>query len=91
MSPDLDLAALVRETFALVVHLTMLPLLLMLGVGLLVALFQAITQINEATLSFLPKVTALGFALLLTGGGMLGALLAYTQRIFSDIVSVGLQ
>ena len=56
-----------------------------LAVGLLVSLFQAATQINEMTLSFIPKLLAVAAALLVAGPWMLGLLVDYTQRLFTSI------
>ncbi len=62
------------------------PLLLTaLGVGVLVSLFQAATQINEMTLTFVPKLLALVAVLLLGGSWMLGLLVDYTRRLLQDI------
>jgi flagellar biosynthesis protein FliQ len=62
------------------------PLLLSaLVVGLLVGMFQAATQINEMTLSFIPKLGILVVALLIFGPWMLGSLVAYTQQLFASI------
>lgn len=62
------------------------PLLLSaLIVGLLVGMFQAATQINEMTLSFIPKLGILVVALLIFGPWMLGSLVAFTQQLISSI------
>jgi flagellar biosynthetic protein FliQ len=62
------------------------PLLLSaLVVGLLVGMFQAATQINEMTLSFIPKLGILVVALLIFGPWMLGSLVAFTQQLISSI------
>ena len=62
------------------------PLLLTaLVVGLLVSIFQAATQINEATLSFIPKLLAMFAALILAGPWMLAMLVDYVQRLFTSI------
>lgn len=70
-------------------HLTMLlsgPLLLSaLAVGLLIGVFQAATQIQEMTLSFIPKLIALVFALLLAGPWMLHVLVDFTRNLFASI------
>jgi flagellar biosynthetic protein FliQ len=50
---------------------------------------QALTQVQEATLAFLPKVVALGLVLLLMGGAMTQALVGYTQTLFDRAVAVG--
>jgi flagellar biosynthetic protein FliQ len=62
------------------------PLLLTaLVVGLIVSIFQAATQINEATLSFIPKLLAMFAALILAGPWMLAMLVDYVQRLFTSI------
>jgi len=70
-------------------YLTMMlagPLLLSaLAVGLLIGVFQAATQIQEMTLSFIPKLMVLVFALLAAGPWMLRMLVEFTQRLFADI------
>jgi flagellar biosynthetic protein FliQ len=63
-----------------------LPLMLVgLVVGLLVSIFQAVTQIQEMTLTFIPKILALGVVLAIAGPWMLGQLLTYTQNLYSGI------
>jgi flagellar biosynthetic protein FliQ len=56
-----------------------------LGVGLLVSIFQAVTQIQEQTLAFIPKIVALAAVLLLLGPWMLNQLLAYTADLWGGI------
>lgn len=75
---------------ALRVTLTVaLPLLLVgLIIGLAVSVFQAVTQIQEQTLSFIPKVLALAGVLLVGGPWMLNQLLTYTADLWSQIPNV---
>ena len=62
------------------------PLLLAsLAVGVLVGLFQAATQINEQTLSFIPKLLALTAVVVIAGPWMLQTLTEYTRRLFESI------
>jgi flagellar biosynthetic protein FliQ len=62
------------------------PLLVVaLGVGLFIGVIQAATSINEATLSFIPKLIAIGVALSLFGGWQLGMLIDYTKEIYKRI------
>jgi flagellar biosynthetic protein FliQ len=65
------------------------PLLAALAAGLVVSIFQAVTQINEATLVFLPKVAAMFAALAILGGSMFGALDSFTHFIFSQMILAG--
>ena len=65
------------------------PLLLtVLVVGLVVSIFQAATQINEVTLSFVPKMVAAVVALTIAGPWMLSTLVEYIQRTLQAIPSV---
>jgi len=65
------------------------PLLLAaLITGLLVSIFQAATQINEATLSFLPKLLAVLATLVIAGPWMIQLMVDYIQRLFTSIPSV---
>ena len=62
------------------------PILIMsLAVGLAVSLFQSVTQIQEATLSFVPKAVGIGVALLLSGNWMLHELVSFTTSVFGQI------
>jgi flagellar biosynthetic protein FliQ len=62
------------------------PLLLTaLAVGLVVSVFQAATQINEMTLSFIPKLVGVFFAVVVSGPWILQLLIDYTQRLFTSI------
>jgi len=66
-------------------------LLLLLAVGLVVAVLQALTQVNEATLAFLPKVAALAAALLLLGPFFAGVLRGYAGGLFQAAIEAGLR
>ncbi len=62
------------------------PLLLVaLIVGLVISIFQAATQINEATLSFIPKLVAIFLALVLAGPWMLSVMMDYMRQVFTGI------
>jgi flagellar biosynthesis protein FliQ len=66
-----------------------MPLLLVaLVVGLVVSVFQAVTQIQEQTLTFIPKVVAMGVTLVVAGPWMLNQVVAYTQQLYSSIPSL---
>ncbi len=65
------------------------PLLLVaLAVGLLVGIFQAATQINEMTLSFIPKLVGMAVALMVSGPWMLRELISYTRALIESIPSL---
>ena len=59
-----------------------------LVVGLLVSIFQAATQIQEQTLSFIPKIVAVGVVVAVGGPWMLAQLVGYTQGLFLSIPSL---
>jgi flagellar biosynthetic protein FliQ len=66
-----------------------LPLMLVgLVVGLLVSIFQAVTQIQEMTLTFIPKILALGVVMVVMGPWMLSELLTYTENLYQGIPSL---
>ena len=60
-------------------------LLTVLAIGLVVSIFQAATQIHEATLSFVPKIVAAVAVLAVAGPWMLAMLVDYVQRLFTSI------
>jgi flagellar biosynthesis protein FliQ len=62
-------------------------LLVVLVVGLVVSVFQAATQINEATLSFVPKIIAAVVVLAIAGPWMMTTLVEYLQRVLQSIPS----
>ena len=65
------------------------PLLLSaLAAGLLIGMFQAATQINEVTLSFIPKLLVLAAALYLGGGWMLKVIVGYSESLIRSIPSL---
>ena len=62
------------------------PLLLTaLAIGLIVSVFQAATQINEATLSFIPKLIGVFVAIVVAGPWIIQLMVDYTQRLFATI------
>jgi flagellar biosynthetic protein FliQ len=69
----------------LAIKIAMPMLLVGLIVGLLVSIFQAVTQIQEQTLSFIPKIAGLAVVLVVGGPWMLGELLNWTQGLYAEI------
>ena len=59
-----------------------------LVVGLLISIFQAVTQIQEMTLSFIPKIIVTAVVLVVAGPWMLDQMLSYTRDIFTSIPTV---
>ena len=66
----------------LIVSVLLIPALL---IGLLVSVFQAATQINEVTLSFIPKLIVTMLVVIVGGPWILRTMIIYTQRLFEDI------
>jgi flagellar biosynthesis protein FliQ len=63
-----------------------MPLLLVgLAIGLVVSIFQAVTQIQEQTLTFIPKIVGMGIVLVVAGPWMLDQVVTYTQQLYSEI------
>lgn len=60
-------------------------LLTALAVGLAVSLFQSVTQIQEVTLSFVPKMIGVGIAVVLSGNWMLHEMLTFTREMFARL------
>lgn len=60
-------------------------LVVSLAIGLLVSLFQSVTQIQEITLTFVPKLIGVGLVLMLSGHWMLGELIGFTNRLFDMV------
>jgi len=63
-------------------------LLAALAVGLIISIFQAATQINEMTLSFIPKLIAVFASIVIAGPWMTGLMVDYIRRLFSSIPGI---
>jgi flagellar biosynthetic protein FliQ len=59
-----------------------------LVIGFVISLFQSMTQIQEFTLAFVPKLMGVGLALLISGNWMLHTLISFTQDLFERIPSM---
>ncbi len=65
------------------------PLLLStLIIGLIVSIFQALTQINEQTLTFIPKIIIIGVIFLFAGSWMMDVMTSYTVDLFESIATI---
>jgi flagellar biosynthetic protein FliQ len=65
------------------------PILLAgLIIGLLVSIFQAVTSIQEQSLSFIPKIVGVAVLIVVLGPWMLDQLVSYTQQLYSSIPSL---
>jgi flagellar biosynthetic protein FliQ len=78
-----------REALWVSLQLAGPPLLAVLVIGLAVSLLQALTQIQEATLAFLPKLAAMVALLLLLGPFMAGVMRGWAATLFDQVVAVG--
>ena len=81
---------LTREALWLMVKVGAPVMLTALTVGLVVSLLQALTQVQEMTLTFVPKVLAMFGVMVLTVPFMLGALKGFTEELFVRIATGGL-
>ena len=84
-----DVGEILREAFTVILKLGGPPLAAALLVGLVVSLVQAVTQISEQTLAFVPKVAAVGGTLLLLGGFMAATLTDFARLVFDRLVAIG--
>ncbi len=84
MSPELTIS-IFQQALELLVIMVSVLLLPALGVGLLVSMFQAATQINEMTLSFIPKLLITLAVLAFAGQWLTQILVDYTVRLFESI------
>ena len=79
---DSDVTDIAVQTMLLAAKVAAPILLTALIVGFAISLFQAATQIQEPTLSFVPKMIAVAIALLLTGNWTLSELVSFTHQLF---------
>jgi flagellar biosynthetic protein FliQ len=86
---ETDIGALIHDCMVVTMKLCLPILGVALVVGLLISFIQAITQINETTLAFLPKILAIGVALMMLGSFMSSTLNTFSHQIFDRIVAIG--
>jgi flagellar biosynthesis protein FliQ len=84
-----DIAATLHEMLIVALKMGGPPLLVGLAVGLIVSLIQTVTQIQEQTLVFVPKVIAISLTLALLGAFMMSTLADFSTHIFDRLVAVG--
>ena len=82
---DNQVVALGLDAMTMAAKLSAPVLLTALLIGFAVSLFQSVTQIQEATLSFVPKAVAVGAAILFSGNWMLHEMVTYTTQLFEKI------
>jgi flagellar biosynthetic protein FliQ len=81
--------SLAAEALWLILLLSLPPLLASLTVGLVVSLLQALTQVQEQTLTFVPKILATILVLIICAGWMLDKLLVFAHKVFAVMPHVG--
>jgi flagellar biosynthesis protein FliQ len=84
-----DVIEIARESMIVVLKVGAPTMLASLIVGLIVSLFQALTQIQEATIAFVPKVIVVFVVFLLSVPFMLATMIAFTQQIAGRIAGLG--
>jgi len=82
---DNEVVHLVLGGMQVLVMISMPMLISAMLAGLLIGMFQAATQINEVTLSFIPKLIVLLIVMVVGGPWMLGLIVNYTRRLFQSI------
>ncbi|MFW3170480.1 flagellar biosynthesis protein FliQ [Geodermatophilus sp. CPCC 206100] len=82
---DADVTEIAVRTMLVAAKVAAPILLTALLVGFLISLFQAATQIQEQTLSFVPKMIAVAIALLVTGNWVLNELVSFTEGLFETL------
>ena len=87
MTPE-SVLSIFQHTLEIILLLVVVILIPALVVGLTVSMFQAATQINEMTLSFIPKLIITLATLMIAGPWMLRMLVEYTEKLIHDIPSL---
>ena len=82
---DADVTEIATQTMLVAAKVSAPILLTALLVGFMISLFQAATQIQEPTLSFVPKMIAVAIALLVTGNWVLAELVSFTDHLFESL------
>ena len=83
-----QVVSLVVDAMSVSLKIALPVLLVSLVVGLAVSIFQAVTQIQEQTLTFIPKVVAMAVVIVVAGPWMLGEIVSYTQNLYQSIPSL---
>lgn len=85
---DATLIDIATQAMVVALKLSAPILLTSLCIGFVISLFQSMTQIQEFTLAFVPKLIGVGLALLLCGNWMLHTLMSYTESLWASIPSL---
>jgi flagellar biosynthetic protein FliQ len=87
MTPD-SVMTMGRHAMEITLMISAPLLLVALGIGLIVSIFQAATQINETTLSFIPKLVGIFVTLIIAGPWMLSVMGDYMREVFTSIATM---
>jgi flagellar biosynthetic protein FliQ len=85
-----DLGLFARDALLILIKVAGPLLMVGLVVGLIVSMLQALTQINESTLVFIPKLLAICATIALLGGFMMQTLGDYARTVFDQVIAIGL-
>ncbi len=86
---ETEVIAVAREAIIVLIKMGAPAMLIALAVGLVIAIFQALTQIQEVTLTFVPKILALFATVLVFVPFMLNTLRTFTHGLVDRIISLG--
>jgi flagellar biosynthetic protein FliQ len=85
---DTQIIEIAMQTMVVALKLSAPILLTSLSIGFTISLFQSMTQIQEFTLAFVPKLIGVGVALLISGNWMLHTMITFTINLFDRIPSL---
>lgn len=85
---DTQIIEIAMQTMMVALKLSAPILATALSIGFVVSLFQSMTQIQEFTLAFVPKLVGVGIALLISGNWMLHTLITFTEQLYERIPSL---
>lgn len=83
-----DVLVVFRETLWLILKLSAPLLLVSIFIGLIIAIFQAATQIHEQTLAFVPKIIAIAFILIVLGSWMITSLVEFFNYLVQIMIGI---
>jgi flagellar biosynthetic protein FliQ len=86
---ETEILDVVRETIIVVLKLGAPPMILALIVGVLISIFQTLTQIQEATLTFMPKIVVIFVAMLVMLPYLISTITGFTHSLVDRIISMG--
>jgi flagellar biosynthetic protein FliQ len=86
---ETEILDVVRETIIVVLKLGAPPMILALIVGVLISVFQTLTQIQEATLTFMPKIVVIFVAMLVLLPYLITTITNFTHSLVDRIIAIG--